>query len=74
LGLVLIRFEKVPHSAWLESTSVLVLAHAGHWLADIVVFLPVVAFAVWFLAVTIRDRHRGRPVREPGEAPHEDGA
>lgn len=38
----------------------MVIAHAGHWLVDYVSFLPVIAFAIWLVVATIRDRHRDR--------------
>jgi hypothetical protein len=37
----------------------LVFAHAGHWLVQIVYFLPVVAFLIWLGITQYRDRRRG---------------
>jgi hypothetical protein len=38
----------------------LVLAHAGHWISSLLILLPTVAFIVWLVLVTVRDRHRAR--------------
>jgi hypothetical protein len=35
------------------------LAHAGHYVADLLTFVPVLVLVVWFLIVSVRDRHRG---------------
>lgn len=35
------------------------IAHAGHWLVNLVFLLPVVLFIAWLAVVTIRDRRRG---------------
>ena len=35
-------------------------AHASHWLTTAVYMLPIVAFLVWLVFVTVRDRVRGR--------------
>jgi hypothetical protein len=37
---------------------ILPLAHAGHWLADLIIFLPVLVLGVWLLVAGIRDRNR----------------
>jgi hypothetical protein len=34
------------------------VAHAGHWLADLIVFAPVLFVAVWLVVASIRDRRR----------------
>ena len=34
-------------------------AHAGHWLVDLIVFLPVLVVGVWLLVAGIRNRNRG---------------
>jgi hypothetical protein len=36
----------------------IVFAHAGHFLYDLVIFGPVLAFAIWFAVITVRDRRR----------------
>jgi hypothetical protein len=38
----------------------LVLAHAGHWISSLLILLPTVAFIVWLVLVTMRDRRRER--------------
>ncbi len=35
-------------------------AHAGHWITTVVYMLPVVAFLVWLVFVTVRNRMRER--------------
>jgi hypothetical protein len=35
-------------------------AHAGHWVTTVVYMLPIVAFLLWLLFVTLRDRMRER--------------
>jgi hypothetical protein len=39
---------------------VLVLAHAGHWISSLLILLPTVAFIIWLVAVTLRDKRRQR--------------
>jgi hypothetical protein len=39
---------------------VLVLAHTGHWVSSLLILLPTVAFIVWLVLVTVRDRRRER--------------
>jgi hypothetical protein len=39
---------------------VLVLAHAGHWISSLLILVPTVAFILWLVAVTVRDRRRDR--------------
>jgi hypothetical protein len=38
----------------------LVLAHAGHWVSSLLILLPTVAFIVWLVLITVRDRRRER--------------
>ncbi|MEA2458944.1 MAG: hypothetical protein QOC95_1916 [Thermoleophilaceae bacterium] len=38
----------------------LVIAHAGHWIESLLILLPTVAFIVWLVIVTMRDRRRER--------------
>jgi hypothetical protein len=47
--------KKVPD---IESRAMLLLAHAGHWLPNVIMFLPVFVFGIWLAAVTVRDRRR----------------
>jgi hypothetical protein len=35
-------------------------AHAGHWVTSVVYMLPIVAFLLWLVFVTVRDRMRER--------------
>jgi hypothetical protein len=35
------------------------LAHTGHVLVDLVMFMPVLVLVVWFMIISIRDRRRG---------------
>ena len=50
------------------------LAHLGHVLIDLPVFMgPVVALVTWLLIVTRRDRRREGSER-PGPGPRADGA
>lgn len=46
-----------------DTRAVLVFAHAGHWLSSLLILLPTVAFIVWLVAVTVRDRRRERSGR-----------
>ena len=39
--------------------SALVLAHVGHWLADLAYVLPVVVIVVWISVKALLDRRRG---------------
>jgi hypothetical protein len=34
------------------------IAHAGHWVADLIIFAPVVGVGIWMAVTGIRDRHR----------------
>ena len=36
------------------------LAHAGHWILDLLTLAPVAVLALWFLITGIRSRHRTR--------------
>jgi hypothetical protein len=38
----------------------LVIAHAGHWIESFLILLPTVAFIIWLVLVTRRDRRRDR--------------
>ena len=38
----------------------LIIAHAGHWIESVLILVPTVAFIVWLVAITIRDRRRER--------------
>ena len=38
--------------------TVVYLAHAGHWSTSVITMAPVVAFALWLIVITIRDRRR----------------
>jgi hypothetical protein len=35
-------------------------AHAGHWISSLLILVPTVAFILWLVAVTVRDRRRER--------------
>jgi hypothetical protein len=37
-----------------------VLAHAGHWISSLLILVPTVAFILWLVVITIRDRRRER--------------
>jgi hypothetical protein len=39
---------------------VLLFAHAGHWISSLLILVPTVAFIVWLVAITVRDRRRQR--------------
>jgi hypothetical protein len=39
--------------------SPLPLAHAGHVIADSLMFAPVLVLVLWFMIISIRDRRRG---------------
>ena len=54
----------------LLSDAMLVLAHAGHWLAQLMYVVPVVGIVAWLGVTTYRDRHR----RADEAAEPEDGA
>ncbi len=36
----------------------IVLAHAGHWLVQVAYFVPVLAFLLWLVFTTLRERRR----------------
>jgi hypothetical protein len=36
----------------------LIIAHAGHWIVDLLTILPVLLIALWFLFLAVRDRRR----------------
>ena len=38
--------------------NVLPLAHAGHVIADTLMFAPVLVLVVWFMIISIRDRRK----------------
>jgi hypothetical protein len=38
----------------------LVIAHAGHWVSSLLILLPTVAFIVWLVVITLRDKRRER--------------
>jgi hypothetical protein len=38
----------------------LVFAHAGHWISSFLILAPTVAFIVWLVVVTVRDKRRER--------------
>jgi hypothetical protein len=38
----------------------LVIAHAGHWISSLLILLPTVAFILWLVSITVRDRRRAR--------------
>jgi hypothetical protein len=42
------------------------LAHAGHWLVQVVYFVPVLGFIVWLVVTQIKDRRRGDDDEEGG--------
>jgi hypothetical protein len=39
---------------------VLVIANAGHWISSLLILLPTVAFIIWLVLITVRDRRRER--------------
>jgi hypothetical protein len=39
---------------------VFVIAHAGHWVSSLLILLPTVAFIVWLVVITLRDKRRER--------------
>jgi len=41
----------------------ILFAHAGHWISSLLILLPTVAFIVWLVAITLRDRRRQRRLR-----------
>jgi hypothetical protein len=43
-----------------DTRLMLVIAHAGHWIESLLILLPTVAFIVWLVIVTMRDRRRER--------------
>jgi hypothetical protein len=43
-----------------DTRGVFVIAHAGHWISSLVILLPTVAFIVWLVVITVRDRRRER--------------
>jgi hypothetical protein len=40
--------------------SVFVMAHFGHWGSSVLILVPTLAFIVWLVASTIRERRRER--------------
>lgn len=45
------------------------LAHAGHWLVDLLYVLPVVVVVGWLAFNAVRDRRRRRGDRSGAEQP-----
>jgi uncharacterized membrane protein len=43
-----------------DTRHVLLFAHAGHWISSLLILLPTVAFIIWLVAITVRDRRRER--------------
>lgn len=43
------------------------LAHAGHWLTNVLYVMPLVAFGIWMAFTAIRDRRAAR--RSPDGPP-----
>ena len=37
-----------------------VLAHPGHWIVQVAYFAPVLAFLLWLVFTTLRERRRER--------------
>ena len=37
-----------------------VLAHAGHWIVQVAYFAPVLAFLIWLMITTLKERRRDR--------------
>jgi hypothetical protein len=35
-------------------------AHAAHWVTSVIYMLPIVAFLIWLVFITVRDRMRER--------------
>jgi hypothetical protein len=48
-------FSVLPFAA---TVIVLPVAHAGHWLADLIILAPVLAVGVWIAIASFRDRRR----------------
>ena len=42
------------------------LAHAGHWLVNVVYVVPVLGFLAWLAVTAIRDRRRARAEANEG--------
>jgi hypothetical protein len=40
--------------------SMLVFAHAGHWIESLLILVPTVGFIGWLLIVTMRERRKER--------------
>ena len=38
----------------------LLFAHAGHWISSLLILLPTVAFIIWLVAITVRDKRRAK--------------
>ena len=47
------------------------LAHAGHWLTNVLYMAPVVAFGIWMGITTIRDKRAARKAAASGREPPE---
>jgi hypothetical protein len=45
------------------------IAHAGHWITDLLIMSPLIAFGVWFVVAAVRDRRRGLDDAPPPPAP-----
>jgi hypothetical protein len=45
--------------AW-DTRRVFVIAHAGHWVSSLLILLPTVAFIIWLVVITLRDKRRER--------------
>jgi hypothetical protein len=46
--------------------SILVIAHAGHWIATIIELTPLIAVVTWLVIVTTRDRRKERREAKKG--------
>ena len=44
----------------------LVIAHAGHWVATIIELTPLIAVVAWLVIVTTRDRRKERREAKQG--------
>jgi cytochrome c-type biogenesis protein CcmH/NrfF len=55
-------------SALLPALAVL-LAHVGHWAAQLLYLLPVFAVVAWISVQALRERRRDRPPASAGPSP-----
>ena len=47
-----------------------VIAHAGHWLVNVILLVPTAGFLVWLIVITIKNRGKPDPPAPGGSDGH----